>query len=410
VTATSDGPGTARDTGGQRPTADRRIERVAVVGAGLVGGSVAAALRDLGIEVVLTDRDTDVRARAEAAGLADRVADDLTDAVADVDLVVAAVPAAVAASVLTAIARAAPLTALLTDVASLKGELVPAVVAALGAADLAPCRYVGGHPMAGSERTGPEAADAYLFQGATWVLTPTATTDPAALTALSGLLGRLGARVLALPPGRHDQLVAVVSHLPQVAASVLADVAADAATTAGEAVLAVAGGGFRDTTRIAASDPDLWLGILRGNRPAVLDALTAFRRRLDELHVALGAGAWDAVHALLSRASVARRGLVREGTVPAAADLVVALDDRPGSLAAATTALGQAGVNVEDLAMRHATAGDRGALLVRVDADASDRAIVALSAVGLHAHVEPRPGGDRERPDGDGARPGGDRS
>jgi prephenate dehydrogenase len=376
---------------------NRPVERVAVVGAGLVGGSVAAALRQAGVRVTLTDRDAGVRRRAAACDLADTVVDDVATAVTDVDLVVVAVPAAVVPAVVAEVARTAAPEVVLTDVASLKGELVPAVETALTAAGAGPQRFVGGHPMAGSERSGPEAADAWLFQGATWVLTPTATTDPAALTRLSNVLRRIGARVLALPPDRHDRLVAVTSHLPQVAASALADVAADAAATAGEAVMAVAGGGFRDTTRIAASDPDLWIGILRGNRGAVLDALTALRTRLDDLHGALQHEAWDQVHDLLARASTARRGLVREGTVREATDLVVALDDRPGSLAAATVALGEAGVNVEDLAMRHAEAGDRGALLVRVDAAATDRALAALAAVGLHAHTEDEAAGEAPR-------------
>ncbi len=365
------------------------VSRIAVIGAGLVGGSVASAARAAGAHVTLTDRDADVRVRAAAAGLADVVVDDIVTAVTDAELVVAAVPAAVAPAVLAEVARHAPRSALLTDVASLKGRLVPEVEALLAAADLGPERFVGGHPMAGSERSGPEAADATLFQGATWVLTPTERTDPAALTRTSAVLRDLGARVLALEPALHDQLVAVTSHLPQVAASALADVAAETTSRLGEAVLAVAGGGFRDTTRIAASDPDLWVGILGGNRAAVLTALDALRERLDVVRGALATGEDAEVHALLQRASTARRGLVRVDGATEPIDLVVALDDRPGALAAAITALGEAGINVADLAMRHATAGDRGALLLRIDAVAHDRALAALAAVGLAAHVEP---------------------
>jgi prephenate dehydrogenase len=365
------------------------VTRIAVVGAGLVGGSVAAAARAAGAHVTLTDRDPDVRSRAASVGLADAVADDVATAVADAELVVAAVPAAVAPAVLHEVARHAPRTALLTDVASLKGDLVPEVESLLARDDLAAERFVGGHPMAGSERSGPEAADATLFQGATWVLTPTARTDPSALTRVSGVLRDLGARVLALEPALHDQLVAVTSHLPQVAASALADVASETTARLGEAVLAVAGSGFRDTTRIAASDPDLWVGILGGNRAAVLVALDALLRRLDGLRTALADGDDGEVRDLLERASTARRGLIRVDGAAEPMDLAVALDDRPGALAVAITALGEAGINVADLAMRHATAGDRGALLVRIDAVAHDRALAALSGVGLAAHVEP---------------------
>ncbi|MEX0834693.1 MAG: prephenate dehydrogenase/arogenate dehydrogenase family protein [Nitriliruptor sp.] len=365
------------------------LRRVAVVGAGLVGGSVAGAFRAVGASVTLTDRDADVRRRAAAAGLADRVVDGLEEAVRDAELVVVAVPANVAAAVLHEAARSAPLTAVLTDVASLKGELVPTVEALLERDALDPGRFVGGHPMAGSERSGPEAADPSLFQGATWVLTPTNRTDHTAMTVLSAVLRAIGARVLALEPDLHDQLVAVTSHLPQVAASALADVAAETAGRLGEAVLAVAGGGFRDTTRIAASDPDLWVGILRGNRDAVVGAIDALRSRLDAVRDALTGDDDTELRALLDRASTARRGLVRHDADHETVDLVVALDDRPGALATATKALGEAGINVSDLSMRHASAGDRGALLVRIDATAEARAISALAGVDLAAHVEP---------------------
>jgi hypothetical protein len=147
--------------------------------------------------------------------------------------------------------------------------------------------------MAGSERSGPEAADAQLFQGATWVLTPTAATADATLTELSAFLRRLGARVVALSPEQHDELVAVVSHLPQVVASTLAAVAADAIEATGDAVLAVAGGGFRDTTRIAASDPALWVPILSGNRPAVLEALDAYTGASRQVRAAVDGERWE---------------------------------------------------------------------------------------------------------------------
>jgi prephenate dehydrogenase len=363
---------------------------VAVVGGGLIGGSVALACRRSGIErVVLTDTDVTVRARARRLGLATEVVDDLETAVADADLVVAAVPGPAVAPVLERVAAAAPAAAILTDAASLKRDVTAAVEARLGAAGHDPGRYVGGHPMAGSERSGPDAADGSLFQGATWVLTPTAATADAALHALSGLLRSFGARVLALPPDQHDELVAIVSHLPQVAASALADVAADMVDVSGEVVLAVAGGGFRDTTRIAASDPELWLPILAGNRDAVVAALDHYRTRLDVIRDAVVHADAEALRRILARASRSRRRLVPKERAANVVDLVVPLADRPGALAAATTALGAAGINVEDVAMRHAEAGDRGVLLVRIAEDAAPGALAALGGAGLAAHVEP---------------------
>ena len=242
--------------------------------------------------------------------------------------------------------------------------------------------------MAGSERSGPEAADPHLFDAATWVLTPTVDTDDDVLPTLSVLLRALGARVVALSPARHDELVAIVSHLPQVAASALADVAADALEETGDAVLSVAGGGFRDTTRIAASDPALWEPILRGNRTAVLGALTAYAARLERLRVAVAADDWADVTAVLTRGSAARRRLATKEIVDEVVDVVVPIDDRPGQLALAMTALGEAAVNVEDLAMRHAVEGPRrGVLLVRVAATAAVRAVEVLAERGLPAYL-----------------------
>jgi prephenate dehydrogenase len=365
------------------------VRHLAVVGAGLVGGSIAAAARDAGIaRITLTDSSPEVRARARALGLADEVMDDLPSTVVGADLVIAAVPTGVVGDVLVAAAAIAPAQAILTDAASLKYELTLDIESRLRASGGGVGRFVGGHPMAGSERSGPEAADSRLFQGATWVLTPTAATADDVLPTLSSFLRSLGARVVALPPERHDELVAVVSHLPQVAASALADIAADVVEATGDAVLAVAGGGFRDTTRIAASDPRLWLGILQGNRAAVLEALTAYTGRLERIRAAIAGDDWATVEAVLSRASAARRRLVPKEQAEQVVDVVVPLDDRPGQLAAATTALGAAGVNVEDLAMRHATEGRRGALLVRVAAGTGAQAVRVLEASGLVAHLD----------------------
>ena len=366
-----------------------RLPRVTVIGAGLVGSSIALAVREAEAgRVVLVDADPGVRQRAAALGIAEQVLSSVPDAVEDADIVIAAVPAGAVPEVLSAAAAAAPSTAILTDAASLKLTSTLEVTSRLRDAGAGPERFVGGHPMAGSERSGPEAADAQLFQGATWVLTPTSATSDATLTELSAFLRRLGARVVALPPEQHDELVAVVSHLPQVVASSLAAVAADAIEATGDAVLAVAGGGFRDTTRIAASDPGLWVPILSGNRVAVLEALDAYTGRLEQVRAAVAEARWQDLHALLARASAARQRLVPKATPAAVGDVVVPMDDRPGQLAAATTALGAAGINVEDLAMRHAGDGGRGALLVRVAAGDLARAVEVLAAAGLGAHVE----------------------
>lgn len=381
--------------------------RVAVVGCGLVGGSLAlAAARTPGVaEVVVTDVDPDTLTRAAARGIGHRREPDPAAAVRGADLVVLATPVAVTSSVFQKLESELPPGVVVTDVGSVKANLLREVEALsrprAGAegereggqeAIVVPSwRFIGGHPMAGSERSGVDAADGTLFQGATWVLTPTPRSDPAAFEALSAFLRALGARVLAVEPELHDQLVAVASHLPQVLASTLMDEAAEAARRSGEAVLAVAAGGFRDATRVAGSDPELWVGILRENRDAVLTAIDGFLARLRALRTAVDTGTWDEVHALLDRARTAQRQLPTKYRVGRLVDLVIPVEDHPGVLSEVTTALGEAGVNIEDLAMRHATELERGALLVAVDGeDAAHRAQRVLARRGFASHVEPR--------------------
>jgi prephenate dehydrogenase len=377
---------------------------VAVCGGGLVGTSIALALAGRGLAVRVADRDETVRrdlaARVAADGLDARVTvhADWTEAATGAALVVAAVPPSAVVDVLRVAAEVAADDAVLTDVASVKAGLVADVCTALASKVGAAARYVGGHPMAGSERSGPDAADPQLFQGATWVLTPTSATDDRSVAVISELVRSLGGRVLVLEAATHDVIVGLVSHLPQLVASVLADVAAEALGPQRDAVLAVAGPGFRDTTRIAASDPTLWLDILDGNRVAVLDALSAFRGRLDVVAEAVAAQDRDTLRDVLTRASEARRRFVPKAVDDATVHLVVPLRDRPGEIARIAGGLGSAGINIEDLAMRHATAADRGALIVRIRHASVERAVDALLAVDVEGVVVERdPEGDPDR-------------
>lgn len=369
---------------------------VAICGGGLIGTSLALALGTQGRTVRVCDTDAAVRAslRAvlDASGAADvTVLDDWSMAAAGADIAIAAVPPAAIPAVLACAAGVAAPDALLTDVAGVKDDVVRRVAVALGDADGSSLtRFVGGHPMAGSERSGPIAGDAALFSGATWVLTPTASTSDAALARAGAFARELGARVLVLSPTEHDTIVALVSHLPQLVASVLADVAADAVGADRDAVMAVAGPGFRDTTRIAASDAELWLDILDGNREAVVVALEAFRSRLDMVATALGRRDATALGDVLRRASSARRRLVPKSVDAPTRDLVIPLRDRPGEIARIAGALGSAGVNIEDLAMRHASAADRGSLLLRVRAADTDRALSVLAQADVDGVVVER--------------------
>ncbi|MBW3659610.1 MAG: prephenate dehydrogenase [Actinobacteria bacterium] len=382
--------------------------RVAVVGCGLVGGSVALAAAAVPgvVEVIVCDRDPDTLARARALGIGDRHEPDVTAAVADAELVILCTPVGVTGSIFHDIAGAIGPRTVVTDVGSVKSQVLLEVEGRgpegartgteapsrdPGAPASAAARFIGGHPMAGSEKRGVDAADGSLFQGATWILTPTAGSDARAFEELSAFLRALGARVLAVEPGLHDRLVAIASHLPQVLASTLMDEAADAAERTGHAVLTVAAGGFRDATRVAGSDPDLWVGILAQNRTAVLEALDGFLVRLRTVRDQVDAGEWDELRAFLDRARVARGLLPGKERVGRLVDLVIPVTDRPGVLAEVTTALGEAGLNIEDLAMRHASATAQGALLVAVAGDdTAERALALLGERGIRAHLEPR--------------------
>jgi len=367
---------------------------VGVCGGGLIGASVALGLlRHGGYLVRIHDDDPAVREALAAllAPTADRVriTTSWEEAAQGADVLIAAVPPPAVASVLLRGAQVAHPQALLTDVAGIKGRIVDAVLAALAPLPDATARYVGGHPMAGSERSGPAAAVADLFTGATWVLTPTEHTSDGALTQAGRLVGELGARVLVLDAEVHDTIVGLVSHLPQLVASVLTDVAAETVGAERDAVLAVAGPGFRDTTRIAASDPALWLDIVDGNRDAVLRALDAFTARLEQVVAVIRAEDREGLRTVLDRASQARRRLVPKRLDADLIDLVVPLEDRPGNIARISGALGSAGINIEDLAMRHASAADRGSLLVRIRAEDLEPARRALIAAGVKgAEVE----------------------
>jgi prephenate dehydrogenase len=338
--------------------------RIAVVGTGLIGGSIGLALGALGHEVVGFDLDTDRLARALELGAVGVAADDLVAAARGADAAFVALPVGAIADAVAGLLDAG--VPFVTDVGSVKGPVVAAVAARCGDAA---ARFIGGHPMAGSEQDGIDGARADVFVGAAWVLTPTPTTSEDAYTTLRALLREMRAEVVAVTPEDHDVLVSFVSHVPQLAASTLMDVA----TTHEEqhrALLRLAAGGFRDMTRIAASHPAIWLDILTSNRDAVLGALDAYLAGLHNVRDLVAAGDRDALNALLDRARAARRNLPVGASM--AAKLVefrVVVPDRPGVLAEVTTLAGRLGVNVADLEIAHSGEGGEGVLVMIIAAD-----------------------------------------
>ena len=334
-------------------------ETAVVIGAGLMGGSVGMALRAQGWRVIGTDRDAARAHRGVELGAFDAVFElDGEAPAADITFVCTPV-LSVADLANAALARGG----IVTDIGSVKKPIVDAVTHP---------RFVGGHPMAGSEQDGIEGSDSNMFQGRSWVLTPTPDTDPEAFTRLHALLTSFGALVVSVPPGRHDELVAVVSHVPHLAAATLMRLAA----VEGEehaALLRLAAGGFRDMTRIAAGHPSIWLDICEGNRDAIVRALDRLVADLGGIRDIVAAGDRARLQTWLELARVARLNLP-VGAPPAEdlTELRVPIPDRPGFIAEVSTLASQLGVNIYDVEISHSMEGGGGVLVLVVAAAASD--------------------------------------
>jgi prephenate dehydrogenase len=353
---------------------DRVPHRVEVIGLGLIGASIARRLKQLGWYVTGNDIDTSRSTRAQELGIIDSCGVDRS-----APIVILATPASCVVDLARSLLQDSSRNGVIvTDVAGVKAKIV---------AGVNHDRFVGGHPMAGSEQEGPDGSDSELFNGATWVLTPSNATDPDAFQAVRDLVTLLGADVLSLAPDRHDALVAVVSHLPHLTAANLMAVAADASTEHA-ALLRLAAGGFRDMTRIAAGDPSIWPDIFRDNSQAILVALDALRERLDEARRIVATDDRRALIDLLDYAKQARRNLPARVPLPEAlAECRIPVPDRPGVLAEVTTVLGELGVNIWDLEIAHSAEGDRGVLVLAISEDVADQARVALIARGYHPSI-----------------------
>ncbi|MDH2902565.1 MAG: prephenate dehydrogenase/arogenate dehydrogenase family protein [Actinomycetota bacterium] len=336
-----------------------------VVGLGLIGASVAMSLRDAGWRVSGTDVDPEVVQRAQ---LTEVISGDAPNE--HVALIVIATPAGAVVDVAREyLARFTDPAVIITDVAGVKGVIVQSV---------ADPRFLGGHPMAGSEQRGLAGARADLFQGCTWVLTPTPATPADGYTRLHGHLREIGANVVAVSSADHDRLVALASHVPHLLAGALMNQAADAARE-DAVLLQLAAGGFRDMTRIAAGDPAIWPDILFENHDAVSTALMALEERLRVLRAALDSRDRESLEASLARAALARRQLPgRALSSENMAYLRVLIADRPGSLARVTMTASEMLVNIYDIEIAHSVEGTRGTLLLAVDALQATRFMSAL--------------------------------
>ena len=347
------------------------VGSVQIHGLGLIGGSIGLGLRAAGWWVTGSDID-ELRARqALRLGAVNEVGRN-----PHVDVTFVATPAASIAPLAQEALESGE--GVVTDVGSVKGPICEAVEHS---------RFVGGHPMAGSEQMGIAGARPDMFGGAVWVLTPGAATLDETYAAVRAVVAELGAEAVTMPPELHDTLVSVVSHVPHLTAATLMRLA-DERTAERTVLQRLAAGGFRDMTRVAAGSSDIWLDICDANRLAICASLDRLIGALGEMRDVVQRGDRDGLHALLERARVARVNL--PSGIPSDVDLAVLrvpVKDRPGEVARIATLATEVDVNIYDLEIAHSTEGDRGVLIMVVAADLAERLRAALAADGYPSSV-----------------------
>ena len=345
---------------------------IAILGVGLIGGSIGLAARERAeeVEVVGFGRSPERLARAVELGAIDRAAGSLEEALAEAELCFCCGPVGALPEQVAGALAAAPPGCGVTDVGSVKGELVEGFVDE---------RFVGGHPVAGAETAGVEHARADLFEGAVWYLTPSATSSGIVLERLHRFLTALGARPMAIDPGSHDRLLAAVSHLPHVLANVLVSQAA------GRGDLPRVGPSFRDATRVAGANSAIWTDIYIANRDAIAAEIDGAVDRLQAAAKTLRAGDPAALTEWNESAAIDRRRLHDADHAGGQLhELRLTVPNRPGIVAQVALALGKAGVNIVDLGLAPASDMRSGAMTLVVAGEAdSARARELIEALGF---------------------------
>jgi len=347
------------------------VPRIAVIGVGLIGGSVGKAARERGLgEVVGWVRDPVRGEECVAAGAVDEVAPTLEEAVSGSEVVFCCVSVGALPEVLAGILGAAGEETVVTDVGSTKGDLVER----FGEDP----RFVGGHPLAGAETSGVEAARADLFDGATWLLTPTPAASGLLYDRLNRFISALGARPVAIDATEHDAAMAVVSHLPHVLANQLAGQA-----LSGSERLGAVAPSLRDATRVAGSNPTVWSEILASNSESVVDAIGTAITGLEQAREVIAQGDPAAIRSWQEEAAGSRAALSAIESAGVATHAIrILVPNRPGVLAEVALALGEDGVNIADMSLEPAPDMSSGAITVWVageeEAERAERSIEAL--------------------------------
>jgi prephenate dehydrogenase len=358
------------------------MQNIYIVGMGLIGGSLGLALKQSGGPFCIMGHDTDKKAvaRALAIGAIDKAAP-LQAGVQESDIIILCSPLSSYSSILLAMRPHLRPGTIVTDTGSTKQsvmkmfeELLPDFVWGIG-----------GHPMAGSEIQGINGADRYLFENAIYVLTPPAELAQEVISQLANLLELTGARIKVMPPDRHDEIVAAISHVPHIAAASLVNM-----TGGDDETLMLAAGGFRDITRIASSDSALWEDILISNRAKLEGMLTRFINQLQEFKAALAAQDIETVREKLEQARVIRNRIpaMRKGLLPNFCDIICIVPDRPGIIGEIGALLGAHGINMVDIEILRAREGDGGTMRLGLPLpEDANKAVALLRSINVKAWV-----------------------
>jgi cyclohexadieny/prephenate dehydrogenase len=294
------------------------FQKIALIGFGLIGGSIARAARAQGLagEIVTTARSAKTRARVSELAIVDRVVETNAEAAKDADLVILCIPVGACGPVAAEIADHLKPGAIVSDVGSVKGSVVRDVAPHLPAG----VHFVPAHPVAGTEHSGPDSGFAELFINRWCILTPPEGTDPDAVERLRGFWAGMGAKVEIMTPDHHDLVLAITSHLPHLIAYTIVGTADELGQVTSSEVMKFSAGGFRDFTRIAASDPIMWRDVFLANKEAVLEMLGTFNEDLSKLTRAIRRGDGEALFEHFTRTRTIRRGIVEIGQDSAAPD------------------------------------------------------------------------------------------
>ncbi len=364
------------------------FKKVAVIGTGMMGGSFALALKDENLVDTVSCYDISPWARKKAVELqiADKVCSSAAEAASDCDLLVIATPVGSVVSAFREVRGALKDGAVVTDLGSAKLKIVNEMERLCS--DLV--HYVGGHPMTGSEQSGVESARRDLYKDSYYILTPTERTHTGSFRRLHSLLTGMGCMVISMDPVSHDRAMATISHVPHLLSLLLMEMASDE-RKAIENIFKIVAGGFRDMTRIAASNPELWIDISMANKDFIIKRLEDYSLRISDLVNILKDEDYEALRDKFEKARKSRIELsLKEGhEIEEIFDISIPVPDRPGVISRITTAVGKAGVNIEDISIVHPLLGQTGILTLRIlGEENATKAALRIKALGFSLSVK----------------------